>query len=81
MALKGKESLADYIPRLGSVPLEFQPGTRWAYSAQAGFDTLARIVEVASGQPFDQFVEAAHLRSARHEGHVLLSRRRASRVW
>ena len=57
VALKGKESLADYIPRLGSVPLDFQPGTRWAYSAQAGFDTLARVVEIASGMPFDQFTK------------------------
>jgi len=55
VALKGKESNADYIPRLGSVPLEFQPGTRWAYSAQAAFDTLVLVVEVASGQKFDQF--------------------------
>ena len=51
------ETLADYIPRLGSVPLEFQPGTKWAYSAQAGIDTLARIVEIASGQTFDQFLK------------------------
>jgi CubicO group peptidase (beta-lactamase class C family) len=57
VALKGKESLADYIPRLGSVPLDFQPGTRWAYSAQAGFDVLVRIVEVTSGMPFDQFAK------------------------
>ncbi len=57
VALKGKESLADYIPRLGGVPLDFQPGTRWAYSAQAGFDVLARIVEVTSGMPFDQFTK------------------------
>jgi CubicO group peptidase (beta-lactamase class C family) len=55
VALKGKETLADYLPRLGGVPLAFQPGTRWAYSAQAGFDALARIVEVASGVPFDKF--------------------------
>jgi CubicO group peptidase (beta-lactamase class C family) len=55
VALKGKETLADYLPRLGGVPLAFQPGTRWAYSAQAGFDALARIVEVASGMPFDKF--------------------------
>src|SRR5256712_7968580 len=48
VALKGKESNADYIPRLGQVPLEFQPGTRWAYSAQAGFDTLVLVVETAS---------------------------------
>jgi CubicO group peptidase (beta-lactamase class C family) len=57
VALKGKESLADYIPRLGGVPLDFQPGTRWAYSAQAGFDVLARIVEVTSGMPFDRFTK------------------------
>ena len=50
------DTLADYIPRLGSTPLEFQPGTRWAYSAQAGFDTLGRIVEIVSGQNFDQFL-------------------------
>src|SRR4030095_2919132 len=55
VALKGKESNADYIPRLGQVPLEFQPGTRWAYSAQAGFDTLVLVVEKASGLKFDQF--------------------------
>ena len=57
VALKGRETLADYLPRLAGVPLEFQPGTRWAYSAQAGFDLLARIVEVASGLPFDQFAK------------------------
>jgi CubicO group peptidase (beta-lactamase class C family) len=55
--LKGKESNADYIPRLGGVPLEFQPGSRWAYSAQAGFDALVLVVEVASGQKFDQFAQ------------------------
>ena len=39
------------------MPLEFQPGTRWAYSAAAGFDVLSRIVEVASGMPIDRFVK------------------------
>jgi CubicO group peptidase (beta-lactamase class C family) len=52
------ETLADYLPRLGKVPLEFQPGTRWAYSAAAGFDVLSRIVEVASGQTIDKFMKA-----------------------
>lgn len=54
---KKDETLADYIPRLGSVPLEFQPGTKWAYSAQAGIDTLVRIVEIISGQTFDKFIK------------------------
>ena len=53
---KPTDTLADYIPRLASVPLAFQPGSRWAYSPGAGFDTLGRIVEVISGQTFDAFL-------------------------
>ena len=30
IAVKEGETLADYVPRLALVPLEFQPGTRWA---------------------------------------------------
>lgn len=51
------ETLAQVLPRLANIPLDFQPGTRWAYSPQYGFDVLARIVEVASGMPLDRFVE------------------------
>jgi len=50
-----EENLAGYIPRLGSTPLEFQPGSRWAYSSQAGFDTLGRIVEIVSGMTLNEF--------------------------
>lgn len=57
IARKEGEKLADYIPRLGTTALEFQPGTRWAYSAQAGHDTLGRIVEIASGMPLDKFFQ------------------------
>jgi CubicO group peptidase (beta-lactamase class C family) len=56
VARKPGETLADYLPRLGAVPLDFQPGTRWSYSPSAGFDTLGRVVEIASGQSFDQFL-------------------------
>jgi CubicO group peptidase (beta-lactamase class C family) len=55
IALKLSEKLSDYIPRLGTTPLDFQPGTRWQYSATAAFDTLELVVEVVSGQPFDRF--------------------------
>jgi CubicO group peptidase (beta-lactamase class C family) len=51
------ETLADYIPRLGAVPLEFQPGSRWAYSAAAGFDVLSRVVEITWGTTIDKFVQ------------------------
>ena len=50
------ETLGQVLPRLAKAPLDFQPGTKWAYSGQYGFDVLARVVEVASGLPFDRFV-------------------------
>ena len=56
VARRDNENLAAYIPRLGTTALEFQPGSRWAYSPGAGFETLGRIVEIASGQSFDQFL-------------------------
>jgi len=56
-AVGSGETLAQALPRLSSIPLDFQPGTHWAYSPQYGFDVLARVVEVASGLPFDRFVE------------------------
>jgi len=55
VARKDGETLADYIPRLGSTALEFQPGSRWTYSPGAGFETLGRVIEVASGLKLDQF--------------------------
>ena len=54
---KTSDNLAHYIPQLGAVPLDFQPGTQWRYSALAGIETLGRIVEVASGMTFDQFLQ------------------------
>jgi CubicO group peptidase (beta-lactamase class C family) len=55
VARKDGETLADYIPRLGSTSLEFQPGSRWTYSPGAGFETLGRVIEIASGSRLDQF--------------------------
>ena len=51
------DTLASYIPRLAGVPLDFQPGTRWSYSPLAGGDVLGRVVEIASGQTYDQFLK------------------------
>jgi CubicO group peptidase (beta-lactamase class C family) len=55
VARKDGESLAQYIPRLGGTTLEFQPGSRWTYSPGAGFETLGRVIEIASGMPLDRF--------------------------
>ena len=57
LATRGEsDTLATYIPKLGAVPLDFQPGTLWLYSGLAGFDVLSRIVEITSGQTFDKFL-------------------------
>ncbi len=45
------EELADGIVE---APLRFQPGTRWLYSY--GMDVCARLVEVLSGMPFDDYL-------------------------
>ena len=57
---RGKESrgtLASYIPTLAEVPLDFQPGSRRAYSGTTGLDVVARIIEIVSGTPFNEFVQ------------------------
>jgi len=51
------DTLPSYVPRLAGVPLDFQPGTRWSYSPLAGGDVLGRVVEIASGQTYDQFLK------------------------
>ena len=48
-------TIADGVKRLAKQPLLFQPGDVWEYSLAD--DVLGRLVEVASGMPFDQFLE------------------------
>jgi len=48
-------NLTEFARKLGELPLGYQPGTRWVYSVS--HDVQARLVEVLSGQPFDQFVK------------------------
>ena len=58
VAVRAGENYAQVLQRLQQVPLDFQPGTRWAYSPQYAFDTLVHVVEIVSGQPFDEFAKA-----------------------
>lgn len=48
-------TLADFVAGLAGYPLAHQPGEVWEYSW--GADVLARVVEVASGEPFDEFLQ------------------------
>ncbi len=48
-------TLAESIPALGDIPLGYQPGTQWVYSISV--DVQGYLVEVLSGQTFDQFLQ------------------------
>ncbi len=50
----GSGPLALRVDRILTAPLYEKPGTRWRYGWSA--DVLARVVEVASGEPFGEFV-------------------------
>jgi CubicO group peptidase (beta-lactamase class C family) len=49
-------SLEEFANRAASLPLIADPGTVWSYSI--GLDVLGRVIEVASGMPFDAFLKA-----------------------
>lgn len=40
----------------GMTPLQFQPGTAYSYS-NAGINTAGRLIEVLSGQPYEEFLQ------------------------
>jgi CubicO group peptidase (beta-lactamase class C family) len=50
------DSLAMFADHLAALPLVYEPGTRWSYSC--GLDLMGRVIEVASGQPFDAFLQS-----------------------
>lgn len=45
----------EWIRRLGTLPLMYQPGERWMYNT--GSDVLGVLIERASGQPFETFLK------------------------
>jgi CubicO group peptidase (beta-lactamase class C family) len=49
------ETIAAAIDRLGTLPLNGQPGEAWQYGFS--YDVLGRLVEVVSGQALDRFFE------------------------
>ncbi|MBN8810392.1 MULTISPECIES: serine hydrolase [unclassified Sphingomonas] len=54
MAALRPGSLEEFANRTASLPLIAEPGAKWSYSIS--LDILGRVIEVASGMPFDQFV-------------------------
>jgi CubicO group peptidase (beta-lactamase class C family) len=55
MAAARPKSLEEFANRVATLPLIAEPGTVWSYSI--GLDVLGRVIEVASGMPFDRFLQ------------------------
>ncbi len=53
--------LAELMKTFGRQPLLFQPGTHWSYSSP-GIDILGRIIEVCSGQKYEDFIASRILK-------------------
>ncbi|MEW4467638.1 serine hydrolase domain-containing protein [Parasphingorhabdus sp. JC815] len=47
--------IATFSKNLASLPLVYEPGTKWSYSVS--IDLLGYVVEVVSGQPLDEFLQ------------------------
>ena len=54
--LKRNRTLAEGVMAFSQRPLDFEPGSKWAY-CNAGMDTLGRVVEVVSGMPYEEFLK------------------------
>jgi CubicO group peptidase (beta-lactamase class C family) len=53
---KRNRTLAETTLAAALRPLEFEPGSRWAYS-NSGIDTLGRVIEVVSGESYEAFLQ------------------------
>jgi CubicO group peptidase (beta-lactamase class C family) len=74
------EPLADAVRAYARTPLAFEPGARWGYS-NTGIAALGRIVEVTSGQPYEQFMaERIFAPLGMHDTHFFVPEGKRGRV-
>jgi CubicO group peptidase (beta-lactamase class C family) len=52
---RSSKTIAELVERLSKVPLAHQPGEGWTYGLS--HDVLGRVIEVASGETFDHYLE------------------------
>ena len=50
-------TIRSFTEMLSDGPLDFQPGSRYQYSQAGGLDVVARLIEITSNQPFNEFVQ------------------------
>jgi CubicO group peptidase (beta-lactamase class C family) len=55
--LDGTDTLADVMTQMADQPLRFHPGSRWLYGMST--DVCGRLVEIISGQRFDEYLASA----------------------
>lgn len=53
--LNVQNTLAEASRKLAAIPLMFEPGTQWRYSAAV--DVQARLIEVLTGMPFEAYMQ------------------------
>ncbi len=51
-----RHTLAEAVMAFSQRPLDFEPGSKWAY-CNAGIDTLGRIIEVVSRKSYEEFLQ------------------------
>jgi len=49
------KGLAAFADGMATMPLVYEPGTRWSYSS--GLDLMGRVIEVVTGQTFDAYLQ------------------------
>ena len=54
-AITAARTAADLVPLIAAQPLEFEPGSKMAYS-NSGFVLLGAVVEKVSGQTYERYV-------------------------
>lgn len=55
LAEDGSRSLAEYVDILSTLPIAFEPGSRWHYSCST--DVLARIIEIVMNESLDKVLQ------------------------
>ncbi|MCW8195870.1 beta-lactamase family protein [Proteobacteria bacterium 005FR1] len=53
--LDPSSTLKEMVGKLGNIPLDYQPGSKWVYSVSV--DVQGHLVEVLSGKPLDVFMQ------------------------
>ncbi len=77
---KMDRTLAEAVAIYAQAPLEFEPGTKWLYS-NTGLATLGRLVEVASGMPFERFLDERIFKPlGMVDSHIYLPKEKRARL-